>query len=400
MDFAAYYTAGKVMNLGLNPYKNYIAENWELWDGVAQFNHSRFLYPPIAGNFFQLIAKLPYSTVKHIWNYLNLLFILTSVFIWLKISGYHKNFLVILISGVLILNFFPLYTLLERGQIDGLIFLLISTGILLVCNKRDNLLSGFLFALASVFKFYSLLLIPFLIIKKKYVTASSALISLIIIISAMYLINGKDEVNDYIFNQTPRISQYGESGTDEMRPDSWILKNYYRISRYAYSMIEGKMYISESMSFFSNASLVRLIVNGQSFLGINVSAAMWSLVFLIPSFIVFYFRRDKYSQFELWIIILLLILLFSPFTWVMNLLWLMPVFFLLISLGVNGRYKNPAFVLVALGLFIIYVPDSHRAFYNVLDDIIKLRHIAGEIVILTGMILLPKFANRDIKTSA
>lgn len=395
MDFAAYYTAGKVMNLGLNPYKNYITQDWNLWDGVAQFNHSRFLYPPIAGNFFQPIAKLQYSTAKHIWNYLNLFFIIVSIFIWIRICGYQKNLMVILTSGVLVLNFFPVYTLLERGQIDALIFLLISTGILLIYKQKDNFLSGFLFASASVFKFYSLLFIPFLIIKKKYVTAASTLISLIIIISSMYFINGKDEVNDYIFNQTPRVSQYGESGTDEMRPNSWILKNYYRISRYAYSMVEGKMYLSESISFFSNASLVRLIVRAQSGIGLNIPAVAWSLLFLIPAFVLFYFRRNKYSQFNLWVIILLLILLFSPFTWVMNLVWLIPVFFVLLNLVQSSNYKNLTFAFIAFGLLIIYVPDTQRTFVTAIDNIIKLRHIAGELIILTGMMLLPKFVKSE-----
>ncbi len=400
MDFTAYYTAGKVMNMGLNPYKNYIEKNWTLWDGVAQFNHSRFLYPPVAGNFFQILAKLPYASAKHIWNYLNLIFILLSIFLWLIISNYHKNIYIVLLSGILILNFFPVYTLLERGQIDGLIFLLISSGIFLIYKHRNKYLAGLLFATASVFKLYSLLLIPFLIIKKKYKAAAATLISLTAIIAIMYIVNGMDEVNDYIFNQTPRISQYGESGTDEMRPDSWILKNYFRISRYSVSMVEGRMYISESISFFSNASLVRLIVTGQSALGINIPAVIWSLCFLLPSFLFFYLKRNKYSKFNSWIIVLLLILLFSPFTWVMNLVWLMPVFFVLINLIKNDEYKNLAFILITAGLIIIYIPDSHRTYIKLLDAVIKLRHIAGELLILSGMIILPKFITVQAKTSA
>jgi hypothetical protein len=398
MDFTAYYTAGKVMNSGLNPYKNYIAQNWLLWDGVSQFNHSRFLYPPIAGNFFQPIAKLPYETAKHIWNYLNLFFVLASVFLWINIFNFKKNLIIILCCFIFSLNFFPLYTLLERGQIDGLTFLLISLAIFFSYKKRNSILSGLTIAFASLFKFYSLILVPFLLIKKKYKTAISIISFFALFIIIMYFANGTKQVNDYIFNEAPRISQFGESGTDDMRPESWILKNYFRISRYSISMIEGRTYVSESISFFSNASLVRVISQAQTTFGINISASIWSILFFIPAFYFLYRRRKAYSSINQWILILLLILLFSPFTWVMNLIWLIPVFFLLIQLIKEKNYKNLSFIFIALGMLIIFVPDNHRTYINIIDNIIKLRHIAGEIFILTGMILLPKFT--PAKTSA
>src|SRR5512137_1029090 len=72
MDFTAYYAAGKSLNNDLSPYVNYILTRWELWDGVATFNHSRFLYPPLVANLFQPLAKLPYINAKYIWNFFNL----------------------------------------------------------------------------------------------------------------------------------------------------------------------------------------------------------------------------------------------------------------------------------------------------------------------------------------
>lgn len=399
MDFTAYYTAGKVMNLGLNPYKNYITQDWLLWDGVAQFNHSRFLYPPIAGNFFQPIAKLPYETAKHIWNYLNLFFILAAIFLWISIFNFRKNLIIILCCYILSLNFFPVYTLLERGQIDGLTFFLISLSVFFSYKKRNSILSGLSIVFASFFKFYSLILVPFLLIKRKYKTALSVISFFAVFMIIMYFTNGTKQVNDYIFNEAPRISQFGESGTDDMRPESWILKNYFRISRYSISMIEGRTYVSESISFFSNASLVRLIALGQTVIGLNIAASIWSVLFFIPAFYFLYRRRKVYSSVQQWILILLLILIFSPFTWVMNLIWLIPVFLLLIQLIKEKRYKNLSFIFIAIGMLIIFVPDNHRTYISIVDSIIKHRHIAGEIFILTGMILLPKFAPSKISAS-
>lgn len=386
------------MNLGLNPYKNYITQDWLLWDGVAQFNHSRFLYPPIAGSFFQLIAKFPYDAAKHIWNYLNFIFVIAGIFFWLKIFRFEKNIFIVLITGIFSFNFFPLYTLLERGQIDGLSFLLITFSAYFSLKKNNQPASGFFLALASIFKFYSLLLVPFYIVKKKYKTALSTVFTFTAIIVLMYVINGSQEVNDYVLNQVPRISQYGESGTDEMRPDSWILKNYFRISRYSISMVEGRTYLSESISFFSNASLVRLITQVEAAAGINMPASVISMFFLLCAFIFFYKKKKYHSDIELFMLTILFILLFSPFTWVMNLIWLIPLFFILVELVKRRGYRNLSFILMVIGLFIIFIPDYHRTYVSIVDNIIKHRYIAGEVLIITGMILLPRY--KMIKTSA
>lgn len=398
MDFTAYYTAGKVMNLGLSPYNNYIAQDWLLWDGVAQFKHSRFLYPPIAGSFFQPIANLDYSTAKHIWNYLNFFFVVIAVFLWLKFSKFDKNIFAVLIAGIFTFNFFPFYTLLERGQIDGLTFLLLTAGIFLL-RKRRNIAAGIFFAVASVFKFYCLLLIPFLLLKKKFNSVISFIGSVVVIISAMYLFNGAPLVNDYVFDQLPRISEFAESGTEDMKIDSWILKNYFTISRYSISLVDGQPFVSESISFFSKASLIKVITAVQSKAGLNLSSTIWSAILFI--LILFLFRKNirSYSALYQWTIILLVILICSPFTWVMNLVWLLPVLFVIFHLFRTNNYKNICFVFILCGLMMVSFPDNYKVNNFLLDGFLKSRHVLGELLILTGMFLLPKLKNFKTLTS-
>ena len=398
MDFTAYYTAGKVMNLNLNPYKNYIAEDWNLWDGVAQYKHSRFLYPPIAGSFFQPFAKLQYSTAKHIWNYLNFIFVISAVFLWLKISRFDRNIIIILITGIFIFNFFPLYTLLERGQIDGLTFLLLSFGIFLGIKKK-NLAAGIFFAFASIFKFYSILIIPFLLLRKKFNTVISFVISLIGLISVMYAFNGTSLTNDYIFNQLPRISEFTEGGTEEMKIDSWILKNYFGISRYSISLMEGQFFVSESISFFSKASLIRAISTSQDKIGLNLSNSIWSVILFIIVFIFFLKNIKVYNELNLWMTIFLMILVCSPFTWVMNLVWLIPVIFVIFKLIQMDLYKNFIFAFIITGLTVISIPDNYKVNNLIIDGFMKSRHVMGEILILTGMLLLPGLMRFKISTS-
>jgi hypothetical protein len=386
LDFTAYYTAGKVLNNGLSPYKNYITQDWNLWDGVAQYKHGRFLYTPIAGNFFQPLAKFHYSTAKHIWNYLNFIFIIISVFIWLKISRFDKNIIAILSAGIFTFNFFPLYTLLERGQIDGLTFLLLTLGIFFSIKKK-SLYAGIFFAFASIFKFYSLLALPFLLLKKKFSTVVSFVISFVVIICAMYILNGTTLVNDYIFNQLPRISQYGEMGPEESKIDSWILKNYFTISRYAISLIEGQFWVSESISFYSNASLKRLITAVEKKSGLSLSSSVWSLLLFILIFIIIAKNIKTHKEFYLWITIILVILVCSPFTWVMNLVWVIPVIFVIFNFIAEGRYKNYIFGLIAGGLFIMSFPDDFDTSNFLLTGFFQARYIIGNLLILTGMLL-------------
>ena len=398
MDFTAYYTAGKVMNLGFSPYNNYIAQDWLLWDGVAQFKHSRFLYPPIAGSFFQPIAKLQYSTAKHIWNYLNFFFVISAMFLWLKISKFDKNIFAILIAGIFTFNFFPFYTLLERGQIDGLTFLLLTLGIFATI-KQKNLIAGILFAAASIFKFYCLLLIPFLLLKKKFNTVISFAFSVILIIAAMYAFNGTLLVNDYVFNQLPRISEFAESGTEDMKIDSWILKNYFQISRYSISMMDGQPFVSESISFFSKASLIKVITSVQSKAGLELSSTIWSAIIFILILFLFGKNIRSYNTLFQWSIILLVILICSPFTWVMNLVWLLPVLFVIFHLFQSNSYKNTSFVFILCGLMIISFADNYKVNNFLLDGFLKSRHVIGELLILTGMLLLPKLKNFKTLTS-
>lgn len=398
MDFTAYYTAGKVMNLGLSPYNNYIAQDWLLWDGVAQFKHSRFLYPPIAGSFFQPIAKLDYSTAKHIWNYLNFFFVIGAIFLWLKFSRFDKNIFAVLIAGIFTFNFFPFYTLLERGQIDGLTFLLLTAGIFLM-SERKNIAAGIFFAMASVFKFYCLLLIPFLLLKKKFNTAISFIGSVVIVISAMYLFNGTPLVNDYVFNQLPRISEFAESGTEDMKIDSWILKNYFTISRYSISLIDGQPFVSESISFFSKASLIKVITSVQSKAGLDLSSTFWSAILFILILFLFGKNIRSYSTLYQWTIILLVILICSPFTWVMNLVWLLPVLFVIFHLFQTKNYKNIYFVFILCGLLMVSFADNYKTNNFLLDGFLKSRHVLGEILILSGMLLLPKLKNFKTLTS-
>src|SRR6516165_8871629 len=69
-DFAAYWVAGAARRAGLDPYVNYVASARapELWDGVAVFAHSRFLYAPVVAELLRGLARLPYPIAKALFT--------------------------------------------------------------------------------------------------------------------------------------------------------------------------------------------------------------------------------------------------------------------------------------------------------------------------------------------
>jgi len=159
-DFAAYRVAGAAQRAGLDPYVNHLGSirqepsegsldlprrlRWAepssvnataapgLWDGLALFRHSRFLYPPLVADLFRPLAALRYQTAK-------LLFTLAMLGAWLgaaALVGGPRERAVVLVASAL---FFPLYRHFERGQIDLLLLLLLA-GALLV-NSIEKLIA-------------------------------------------------------------------------------------------------------------------------------------------------------------------------------------------------------------------------------------------------------------------
>ena len=402
MDFTAYYAAGKALNNGLSPYENHVLNRWDLWDGINMFKHSRFLYPPLVANMFQPLAALPYIKAKYIWNFFNLTCLLICFIILIKIFGLNKDLNKTLIAGILTFNFFPFITLLERGQIDCITFLLIVLGLMFLMKKEKcYFLSGLFFGIASLFKPYSLLLIPFLFIRKKYKVLYGYASGIILIIILTLSISGYDAVHNYITKELPRISKYHSSGTQEMRIPLEIIQTYLEMTPYSISIIDGRMYLTESISFNSKASFIRILQVLQLKTPLNFSNTTYSVIvfaiFLLMMTI--FFKRTlntetPLTEFIYWQVVLIIILLSSPYTWVMNLVWLMPVAFIIIKIFPQ-LFTDKKFVILALligGYLLLALPDNLLLTKDlpVLGEFFKTRYVISEFLILLSLTLYIK----------
>ena len=126
-DFAAYWIAGTARRLGLDPYVNQVgsAEAPTLWDGVALFRHSRFLYPPLVADLFRPLASLRYAAAKGLFT-AAMLGAWVGAGLLMSARGRAepgRGRAVFFLASAL---FFPFYRHLERGQIDLLVLLLLA----------------------------------------------------------------------------------------------------------------------------------------------------------------------------------------------------------------------------------------------------------------------------------
>lgn len=406
MDFTAYYAAGKSLNNGLSPYVNYIITRWDLWDGVATFKHSRFLYPPLVANLFQPLAKLPFLQAKYVWNFFNLFcfvfcFVLLVFIFWKKNdTDKFKKTIKILISGILAFNFFPFIALLERGQIDCLTLLFLLLGFsLLIKKEKYGFLAGVFFGIATLFKQYSILLVPFFFIQKKYKVIYGYFTGVFILAILTFFISGKTITYNYLTQDAPRIAKYGSGGTDDMRIPAWILQAYFPMTPTSISIVDGKMYLTESISFNSKASFIRLFE--VSFPDV-ISNSVYSLLVFGVFFLVIIFYRKKFildsnlNRFYFWQIILVIITLSSPYTWVMNLVWLLPFTFIAIEiipeLFISKKYL--LLIIFVSGFLLLSLPDNLLLTKNIkiIGELIKSRFVISEFLLLIslGYLLLIK----------
>jgi hypothetical protein len=209
-DFAAYWAAGLSRLWGLDPYVNYAGQGHDLplpWDGVAQFRHSRFLYPPLVLDLFRPLLGLPYLAAKA-------LFTIAMLAAWLgaglTVASDRRTRAVFFGLSAL---YFPFYRHLERGQIDLLILLLLA----LAWRARErDWLAGAALAASAALKpaFAGMLPVVWALGRGRAALAALAIGGALVGLTA--LVDGPAALREYVTAVVPRASLYGEGGTEEM----------------------------------------------------------------------------------------------------------------------------------------------------------------------------------------
>ncbi len=250
-DFAAYWIAGTARRLGLDPYVNHVdlagpGASGRLWDGVAMFRHSRFLYPPLAADLFRPLAALPYAAAKALFTAATL-----SAWIAAGLLGVadRRGRAVYFVASAL---FFPFYRHLERGQIDLLILLLVAVA----WRARARLLpAGAALAAAAPLKpaLAGLLLVVWAGGRGRVALAAVAMGAAFAGVTV--LVDGPGLVRAYATEVLPRASLYGEGGTEAMLlPDERLPPD-----EEATTLFDGRRYRTALGDAPASAALPRLL---------------------------------------------------------------------------------------------------------------------------------------------
>ena len=141
MDLAAYYAAGQSVQAGASPYVNHVDRDPPIWDGVNVFRHARFLYPPLIAKGFGLLARLPYYPLKFLWMVLTLLALAATLILAVRLARLETTPGVWLVIGVVACSYYPVLTLLERGQVDAFTLLLMLAALELMRSRRSRQVS-------------------------------------------------------------------------------------------------------------------------------------------------------------------------------------------------------------------------------------------------------------------
>jgi hypothetical protein len=213
-DFAAYWVAGTARRLGLDPYINHVGSAGApaLWDGVALFRHSRFLYPPLVADLFRPLAALPYLAAKA-------LFTATMLAAWIgtgllvadkRRPEARRDRAVFFLASAL---FFPFYRHLERGQIDLLILLLL---VIAWRERARPWVAGAALAAGVAFKPTLAGLLPVVWACGRGRSVLAALAAGAALVGLTALADGPARLGEYVYDVLPRATLYGEGGTEEM----------------------------------------------------------------------------------------------------------------------------------------------------------------------------------------
>jgi hypothetical protein len=366
-DFAAYWIAGRACRLGLDPYLNQVGSTAApaLWDGLAIFRHSRFLYSPLVAELFRPLAALPYRGAK-------LLFTAAMLAAWgaagLLLGGDRRSRLWFFGSSAL---FFPLYRHLERGQIDLLILLLLVLA--WRAEAARPLVAGAALALGTLFKPALLMLLPVLWAGGRARVVAGALGAGLALIGLTVVLAGPTRLHEYLSSVLPRAALYGEGGTRQMLlpaerfPDAAAHGPDREIGDDT-TWLDGRDYRTSRWEAPASASLPRLLAPDSPSRASSLLPAALALLGLVGAARRLRGPAAQSSERPMASDDLLLFatavagVVASPTGWVMGLVVALPLAPRAAGLWTEGRLSRPAALTLAAAFVAVAVPAPFSGF--------------------------------------
>lgn len=333
-DFAAYYAAGTAVARGLDPYVNHVGAahgaDEGLWDGIAVYRHSRFLYAPLVAHLFRPLAALPFAWAKAIFTALSLGGLWVAL-VTARRAPAEGPTVVTRSPWVLGAAWSPVFLTLERGQVDLMLLALLAAAWRF---RRQAAVAGALTALVVLVKPAVLGVLPVLVAGRHHRWAVAMVVAVAVLLGLNVGLAGRAATGRYLSDVLPRAARYGEGG-----PAEWLLAEEVMPPADAdagegRTRRGGRTYALELGTFRRNASLPRLLAGD----GEPSVAATIAIAAVLLGAAAWAARRAPDTPFAFWAG-LVAVTLSAPVSWAMGLVWALPVL-ALIPLG--ARWQAPA----------------------------------------------------------
>ena len=333
-DFAAYWVAGAARRAGLDPYVNQVGgpDAPALWDGVAVFAHSRFLYPPVVAELFRALALVPYAVAKAVFTGLLVASWAVASFWAARPVGGARGVALAFAAGGFC---YPLYLGLERGQVDVLVLLLLFVAF----NPRARpLAAGAALAVAAAFKPGLVGAFVVLAALGRVRVVAAALAGLAAVALACVAISGPGLTREYATVVLPRAALYGEGGDESMLLPADRLAAHADALQAGSADLDGRAYRLTAWEGPASASLPRLLAPDQPTRRATRLPALvlFALLAAAARLVRRRGRPQAREQSLLWATAVACVIA-SPAGWVMGLVVALPIVPLLASArGVRG----------------------------------------------------------------
>jgi Glycosyltransferase family 87 len=334
-DFPNYYTSSRLLIEGKDLSKIY-DDDWfnQQIKNYGIYERGKFSpFPPPTTFVMVPISFFDPISAKRIFIIINLFILLGTAYIFTKISAF--NYIncinIILISGAAIINNFLL------GQVYLLLLFTITLGYFFL-RKEKEYSTGYWWGIGAAVKYFPIIYIPILLIKKKWKGVIGFIITIIIINLITFFFMGHDVYRQF-FNQVLFSHINGELSNQSkyaVQFQSW--NSFLRILFIA-DPIENKMPLINSPSaLFISRILVYIIFTG------------------ITAFVIYKIRNDKnflpYSS----AMLTLLLLVISPASATYHLLILSFPLVLLITKPEEQKKNLYSIIFVSIYILIAYLP--------------------------------------------
>ena len=307
IDYRAFYLAGKSVLNDLNPYLNHIAIDNDFYGPINSelSKFSGWKYPPLTSYLFLPFAKLPYEISKNLFNFISLISCSILTFFIIQKRIFLINPTSLMIFGIS----FPLLATISRGQIE-IIIVCMALLSLYYFNKGKIFISALIISFLGFIKIFPLALtISFLRSKQRKKFIIYLVFSLLAFLIINLILCPREWNQSFIERILIPWDEMPSGELDKLPNNLGVIKD---------SMM---VITSDARNLFHSHFFVFGFANPL----LSDTLLLSGLIGSIGAFICL-FRYSKYSNSLCFIAIMNWINIINPISWIMGLIWYVPLF--------------------------------------------------------------------------